>query len=40
MTTKREDRIIVKMSLKDRFGTVHFVSKQESQSQEKLFLVG
>ena len=45
MTTKQEDRMIVKMSLKDRFDTVtsipeHFVSKQECLSLEKLFLVG
>ena len=41
MTTKREDRMIVKMSLKDRFHTATsisraFMSKQESQSLEKI----
>ena len=44
MTTKWEDQMIVKMFLKDysiqqRLFLVHFVSKQESQSLEKLFLV-
>ena len=43
MTTKWEDRMIVKMSLKtvsikQRLFFVHFVSKRESQSLEKLFL--
>ena len=45
MTTKREDRMIIKMSLKDRFDTATsifraFVSKQESQSLEELFFIG
>ena len=45
MTTKREDRMIVKMSLKNRLiqqriFLVHFVNKQESQFLEKMFLVG
>ena len=39
MTTEREDRMIVKMSLKDRFDTAtstlaHIVSKQKSQSRK------
>ena len=45
ITTKRNDRMIAKMSLIDRFDTATsisraFLSKQESQFREKLFLVG
>ena len=44
MTTEREDQMIVKITLKDCFDTETSIScafcEQESQSLEKLFLVG
>ena len=45
MTTKQEDRMIIKMSLKGRFDTATSISHafcEQTQNQflEKLFLVG